>query len=293
MILYQQKHTNLKNVAASQLSTLDIPSRNNHHGLLLNFISVVPAALTQAQIETDVSWVSITLTMSNGKQIKIMDRMTPAEIFDLLNDFPEASKSTYTNAGSLYIPFTRPGQLRVQNWSLSLGMLDVDVYEVQVQFTAGLTTASVVEVIPVVDRLALRPLGEHIELRMDTRDWATISEEPNLDAPHKEPGTALMRYHIGLGSAPGVIENVDVQLDDTYPYTNLDAALNNFILHQRGFTPNADYFHVMCDKDFEPLDVGNAKTFINKWNWSTAPTDYRVVYELICGISPNPNVNTG
>jgi hypothetical protein len=231
--------------------------------------------------------------MENGKEIKIMDRLKPAEIFDLLNDFPEKSMSTYTNAGCMNIPFTRPGQLRVQNWALGLGMKDVNVYGLEVQFAAGLATAAKVSVIPVVDRLPMRPLGEHIELRVDTRDWASVSEEPNLDAPHKEPGTALLRYHIGLGSAPGVISNVEVQLDDTYPYTNLDAALNNFILHQRGFSPNADYFHVMLDKDFEPLDVGNAKTFINRWTWSTAPVNYRVVYELICGINQNPAVNTG
>ncbi|GAJ16672.1 unnamed protein product, partial [marine sediment metagenome] len=48
--------------AASQLGMLHIPCLNNHHGLLLNFISVVPAALTQAQIENDVEWISVTLT---------------------------------------------------------------------------------------------------------------------------------------------------------------------------------------------------------------------------------------
>jgi len=292
MILYQQKHSDLPNVGASQLGSLNIPCRNNHHGLLLNFISAVPAALTQAQIETDVSWVNVAVTKSDGKQITLIPQMTPAEIFDLLNDFPDDSKSAYTNAGALYIPYTRPGQLRAQNWSLALGMLDVDTYQVQVQFAAGLATTAVVEVIPVVDRLPMRPLGEHIQCRVDTRAWAAVSVETNQDAPHKEAGTALLRYHIGLGTAPGVIGNVEIQLDDTYPYTDLDAALNNLILHQRGFTPNADYFHVMLDKDFEPLDVGNAKTFINRWNWTTAPVSYRVVYELVCGIQPaNPNVN--
>lgn len=293
MILYQQKHADLPNVAASQLSTLNIPCRNNHHGLLLNFISAVPAALTQAQIETDVSHVSVHLTKSNGGIVKLLDQITPAEIFDLLNDYPEAAKSTYTNAGCLYIPYTRPGRLRAQNFALSLGMSDVDVYQVQVQFAAGLATAAVVEVIPVVDKLPVRPLGEHIELRVDTRATASTGVETVDNAPHKEPGTALMGYHIGLGAAPGVIANVEVVIDDQTIYSDLDAALNNFNLHRHGFTPNADYYHVPFELDYEPLDIGSAKSFLQRWNWSTAPTGYRVIYELVCGISTNPNVNTG
>lgn len=293
MLLYQQKHADMPNVAASQLSTLNIPCRNNHHGLLLNFISAVPAALTQAQIENDVAHISVHLTKSNGGIIKLLDQITPAEIFDLLNDYPEAARSTYTNAGCLYIPYTRPGRLRAQNWSLSVGMADVDNYQLQIAFTAGLATAAVVEVIPVVDKLPMRPLGEHIELRVDTRATAGTGVETVDNAPFKEPGTALMGYHIGLGAAPGVIANVEVVIDDQTIYSDLDAAMNNFNLHRRGFTPNADYYHVPFELDFEPLAVGAAKSFLQRWNWSTAPTAYRVVYELVCGISADPAVNTG
>lgn len=281
MILYQQKHADLPNVAASQLSTLIIPVRNNHHGLILNFLTAAGAALTQAQIETDVTSVTVHLSKSNGKVVKLLDQITPAEIFDLLNDYSEAAKSTYTNAGCMYIPYTRPGRLRAQNWSLSLGMKDVDVYQLQVQFSAALASAATVEVIPVVDKLPMRPLGEHIELRVDTHDLASTGVETVLTAPHKEPGTALLGYHIGLGSAPGVIADIEVELDDKTLYSGLDAAMNNLNLHRHGFTPNADYFHVPFELDFEPLDVGNAKAFINRWNWSTAPVAYRVIYELV------------
>lgn len=289
MILYQQKHADLPNVAASQLGMLHIPCMNNHHGLILNFISAVPAALTQAQIETDVAWVSVTLTGKNGKNIKILDRVTPAEILDLLADYPEAALSTYTNAGSLLIPFDRPGRFRAQDWSLSLGMLDVEVYQLQVQFTAGLATAAVVEVVPIVDMLPMRPLGEHIELRIDTRDRAATGVETVLNAPSGEPGTAMVGYHIGLGTAPGVISTVSVDIDKQTLYSDLDPAMNNLNLHRRRFTPNADYFHVPFDLDFEPLDVGNAKSFIQRWTWSTAPVTYRVIYEMVCGIGL-PNV---
>jgi len=281
--ILQRKFADLPNVGASNLSTINIPAMNNHHGLLLNFISAVPAALTQAQIETDVSWVSVTLT-HGGKQVKILDRMTPAEIFDLLNDYPEAALSTYTNAGVLHIPYAMPGRFRAQNWVLALGMADVSVYNVQVQFSAGLATTATVEVVPEIDLEATRPLGEHVEWRIDTRDRAATGIETLIDAPHGEPGTAMFEYHIGLGTAPGVISNVAVTLDKNDIYTDLDAAMNNLNLHRRRRTPNADYFHVPLDLNHTPIDVGNAKEFIQKWTWGTAPVTYRVIYGLIAGI---------
>jgi len=284
MILYQQKHADLPNVAASQLGMLHIPCLNNHHGLILNFLSAVPAALTQAQIETDVAWVSVTLTGQDGNLIKILDRVTPAEIFDLLIDYPEAAFSAYVNAGCLFIPYNRPGRFRAQDWSLSLGMLDVKVYQLQVQFTAALATAAVVEVVPIVDILPMRPLGEHIELRVDTRDRAAVGVETVLDAPSGEPGTAMVGYHIGLGTTPGVISEVSVDIDKQRIYSDLDIAMNNLNLHRRRFTPNAGYFHVPFDLDFEPLDVGNAKSFIQRWTWTTLPVTYRVIYEMVCGL---------
>jgi len=157
-----------------------------------------------------------------------------------------------------------------------------------VQFTAALATAATVEVIPVVDRLPLRPLGEHIQLRVDTRDRAAVGVETVDNLPFKEPGTALLGYHIGLGTGPGVIHDVEVNIDDQIVYSGLDAAMNNLNLHRHGFTPNADYFHVPLELDYEPLDVGNAKSFIQKWNWTTAPVTYRVISELVCGLGlPN------
>jgi hypothetical protein len=286
MILYQQKHADLPNVGASQLGTLNIPCQNNHHGLLLNCLDG-GVALTQAQMETDIASISITLTRG-GSQVKLIDALTPAEILDLLNDYPEAAQSVYTNAGCIYIPFTRPRRLRAQNWTLSLGMANVEIYNLQVLFTASLTNIDQLEVIPVVDKLPVRPLGEHIEMRVQTRDRAATGIETVLDMPFKEPGTAMLGYHIGLGSAPGVVSNVESRLDDQTIYSDLDAAMNNLNMHRHGYTPNASYFHVPFDLDHEPLDVGNAKSFINKWTWGTAPVTYRVISEMVCGLgSPN------
>lgn len=287
MIPILRKHADLPGIAASAFCTINIPVMNNHHGLLLNCLDG-GVALTQAQMETDIDWVSVTLTTDKGV-VKIIDRLTTAEILDLLNDYPDLARdSGYTNAGVLYIPFSRPGRIRMPNWSLSLGMADVQVYTLEVQLTAGLTNLDQMEIIPEVDMAPLRPLGEHVECRIDTRAYGVVGVEQIIDMPHGEPGTALLASHIGLGSAPGVVGDVEVIADNQTLYDSLDAAVNNLLLHRKGYIPNADYFHVALDRSYEPLNIAALKNFTMRINWTTAPVLYRLVHEVIAGVG-KPN----
>jgi len=284
MLLHQVKHADMPNVGASQTGTLALATANNHHGLLLNCISAVPAALTQAQIETDIASVTITVKQKDGPVIQLANELTPAFIFDCLNDYPNAGKAAYTNAGCLYLPYTRPGRLRAKNWTLAIGMADIESYQVQVEFTAGLATLAVMEVIPVFDRLPVRRLGEHIRIDPLTRATAGTGVETVLNLPSGEPGTAMLGYHLGLGAAPGVIANVESRMNNEIIYDSLDAAMNNRNLRDAGRTPNADYFHVAFDLDGDALPVGMASSFLQRWNWSTAPTAYTVWPEMIYGL---------
>lgn len=284
MLLHQVKHADLPNVGAGNLGTIDLATANNHHGLMLNCISAVPAALTQAQIETDISWVTISVKVKDGPVIQLAHELSPAFIFDCLNDYPSAGKAVYTNAGALYIPFTRPGRLRASNWALAVGMADIEHYQVKVQMAAGLATLATCEVIPVFDRLPVRPLGEHVEIAPLTRATAGTGVETVLNMPKGEPGTVLLGYHLGLGATPGVIANIESRMNNDIIWDNLDAAVNNHNLRNAGRTPNGDYFHVAYDLDGDPLPVGAAASFLQRWNWSTAPAAYTVWPEMIHGV---------
>lgn len=279
-----KKAGDLPSIAASALSTMNIPVQNNHHGLHLNCLDG-GVALTQGQIETDIDSVTIQLTTAKGV-VTIVDRLTPAEIFDLMNDYPNLAKdNTYVNAGDLYIPFTRPGRLRIPNMTLALGMADVQVYHLEVRLTAGLTNLDQIEVIPEVDLDAIRPLGEHCEWRLETRAFGAIAREQYLDAPKApEIGIALLATHIGLGTAPGVIDDIEVSGDGITIYDRISPAVNNFILHQRALTPNVDYWHVEFARNFIPLAASQFKSIVYRINWSTAPVAYRMVHEIIAGV---------
>jgi len=285
MLLKQVKQADLLPIAASGTATKDIPALYNHHALLLNCISSGGTALTQAQIENDISSVTITLKQKGGGVIKLIDALTPAEILDLLNDYYDAGKATYTNAGVLRIPFTRP-HLFADVRALSIGMADIEQYNVKVVMASGLATLDTCELIAEYDTQPTRPLGQHIRVEPMTRPNVSTGEEHVDEVPYGEPGTALLGYHVTLGTTPGVISYVKSKINGQDIYDPLRPANNNLNLRNAGRTPNSDYFHVPFDLKGIALDVGSARSFVQKFNWTTAPgSTYKVIPEVIHGMN--------
>jgi len=284
MLLKQVKQADLLPIAASGTPTKDIAPLYNQHALLLNCEASGGGALTQAQLENDIASVTITLKQRAGGVIRLIDALTPAEILDLLSDYYDAGKASYTNAGVLRIPFTRP-HLFADIRALSIGMADIEQYNLKVVLTSGLSTLSTCEIIAEYDTQPIRPLGQHIRIEPHSRPNVSTGEEHVDDLPFGEPGTAMLGYHIELGSTPGVISYVKSKINGQDIYDPLKAATNNLNLQKAGRTPNGDYFHVPFDLKGVPLAVGEAKSFIQKINWTTAPgSTYKVVPEVIHGM---------
>lgn len=284
MLMKYVKQADLLPIAASGTPTKDIATLYNHHGLMLNCKSSGGTALTQAQIETDIGYVTVSIKRRGGGTIKIINRLTPAEIIDLLNDYYNAGKATYTNAGVLFIPFTRP-HLFADVRALSIGMADIEQYTLKVELTSGLTTLSTCEIVAVYDTQPTRPLGQHMVVETHSRPNVSTGEEDVDDLPYGEAGTAMLGYHIELGSTPGVISYVKSAVNGQDIYDELPAAINNLNLRDASRTPNSDYFHVPFDLKGVPLAVGAARSFMQKWNWTTAPgSTYKVVTEMIHGM---------
>lgn len=284
MLTYLKQAGNMPGIAASALCTFKIPVQNNHHGLHLNCLSAAGVALTQAQLINDIQSVTITLTTNSGVA-KIIDHLTPTEILFLMNNYPDLGRQTsYVNAGDLYIPFSRPGRVRLANMALSLGMKDVQNYNLEIQLTAGLATLATMQIIPEVDYEPLRPLGEHVQMRLETRAFGVIAVEQYIDAPHNEPGIGLLATHIGLGTAPGVVGDVTVEAGNLVMYDALNGALNNKILSKRGLTPQVGFFHIDYTRNFDFLPSSVIKSLVYRINWTTAPVSYRMVHEVLAGI---------
>jgi hypothetical protein len=274
------KEADLPNVAQNALATMNIGNTFNHHGLWLEFTKAAGVAMTEAEIETDVEYVSVYVKQRGGDNIPLLRKIPPAQIFDLMNRYREASRSGYTYAGGLFIPYVREDlNILVNPWALVIGMLDIETYTLHVKFNDVVLTTVLVGVIPEVDKQPLRPLGEHIRFERWERNNATGGIEAVHDLPYGEPGTAMLAYHIY--DAVAAITNVEVKLDGDLIYTDLSDAQNDLILHRSRRTPQTNTFSVDFNRTGGVLPVGQARAFRHKWTWSAAPDGYDVYTDMI------------
>jgi len=282
------KEADLPGVAQNAMCTMEIGSRFNQHGMLLDFTKAAGAMMTEAEIIADVDHISLTLKVKKGPSIRLLKEVPASVIFDVLNEYPEQSKSGYTYAGCLYIPFTRErlGMLVDPN-ALVVGMLDIEHYIINLKFKDVVLTTVLVGVIPEVDRGPARPLGEHIRFEKWERSHAAISVEHVTELPFGEPQTAMLGYHIDLG-ATGVCDDVEVRFNEELLHDPLTIAQNNLLLHRAGRTPVSGWFHVDFNRKGSALPVGIATSFRQKFNWSTAPNAYEVYTEMVYNLG-KPN----
>jgi len=275
------KEADLPGVGQNKLSTMPIGSRFNQHGLMLDFTKAAGAMMTQAEILTDVDHISLTLKERGKDNVRLLKEIPASVLFDIPNIYREQSRSTYTYAGCLYIPFTREGLGKlVDPNALVVGMRDIEHYMINVKFKDVVLTTVLVGVIPEIDRGPQRPLGEHIRIGKWERSHNDISVESVTELPFGEPNTAMLGYHIDLG-ATGVCDDVEVRFNEELLHDPLTIAQNNILLHRAGRTPVSGFFHVDFNRKGSALPVGIATSFRQKFNWSVAPNAYEVYTEMV------------
>ncbi len=280
MKTFMVKEADLAGVASDALCTMEIGTKFNHHGLCLDFTDGGVMS-TEAEIIAEITTISLTVKLRGGPSIRLLKDIPTHVLFDILNKYRETSKSSYTYAGVLYIPFTRPdlGTL-VDPSALVIGMLDIESYQLQVQ-CGTLTTIDKIGVLPEVDKGPARPLGEHIRFERWERSYGVSGIEHVTELPFGEPNTAMLGFHIH-DAVTGVIDDVEVRFDGQIIHDPLSVAQNNLLLHRAGRTPISNYFHVDFNRLGSALPVGVAKSFRQKFNWgSTTPAAYDVYTEMI------------
>lgn len=281
MQTYVVKEADLAGIAASALCTMEIGTKFNHHGLLLEFTDG-GVLMTKAQIIADIGTISLSVKVKGGPNIRLLKDIPVTVIFDILNDYREKWMSAYAYSSVLYIPFTRPdlGTL-VDPSALVIGMLDIDSYLLQVQCLAGLTLCDKITVSPEVDKGPARPLGEHIRFERWERSYGAAGVEHVTELPYGEPNTAMLGYHVH-DPTTGVIDDIEVRCDGRIIHDPLTVEQNKLLLHRAHRTQIADYFHVDFNRLGGALPVGVAKSFRQKFNWgATTPADYDVYTEMI------------
>jgi len=149
----------------------------------------------------------------------------------------------------------------------------------QVKFNDVVLLCDKCTVAPEVDKGPDRPLGEHIRFEKWGRTFATATVEHVTELPFGEPNTALLGYHIY--DTVGVCDDVEVRFDGGIVHDPLTIEQNHILLHRAKRTQQTNYFHVDFNRYGGALPVGVAKSFRQKFNWSTAPDSYVVYTEMI------------
>jgi hypothetical protein len=247
-VLQTWRFGNLASVAASAVNTFQIQTGNNIHEILLRFASVVPAALTRAQLITDVASVRAWL---NGDLI--FDR-TATQILDDYLYLWSKYGAMAAPLGVLPITFMNH---RMPVWDqrrgFALGMLKsngtpgvgpYNTLTVEVTMTAGVATAATAEVHIVSDQYAQEPTGMHIRRLRTTRDLLAAGQNIINDLPRTHYG--LTGLHIVTAQA---MTRLEVIYDNSYLYRDLSADALAILMDQAGLTPQAGYAHI-------PFDLG-------------------------------------
>jgi len=149
----------------------------------------------------------------------------------------------------------------------------------QVKFNDVVLLCDKCTVAPEVDKGPDRPLGEHIRFEKWERTYATATVEHVTELPFGEPNTAMLGYHIY--DTVGVCDDVEVRFDGGIVHDPLTIEQNHLLLHRAKRTQQTNYFHVDFNRYGGALPVGVAKSFRQKFNWSTAPDSYVVYTEMI------------
>ena len=278
------KEADLPNIGQNKLATMEIGTKFNHHGLCLDFTKAAGASMSEAEIIADVEYVSVALKVKDGPSIRLLKDIPAEVIFDILNKYREQTRSSYTYAGVLYIPWTREDLgLLVDPNALVIGMANIEHYTLHVKFKDVVPTTVKVGVLPEVDKGPARPLGEYIAFERWERMFASTGVENVTQLPYGIANTALLGYHIDLG-ATGVITDVEVRFDGELLHDPLNDAQNKLLLHRARRTPVAGYWHVDFNRKGSALPIGVAKSFRQKFNWSVKPDNYDVYTETVCNL---------
>ncbi len=226
---------NLASVAASAVNSFVIPTGDNIHAIMLYFRSIVPAALTRAQLITDVASVRCWL---NGELI--YDRTATENLDDYLYDYSR-NVALAAPLGVMVIPFTNDWlPVWDQRRGSALGMLKTggkpgvgpyNTLTMEVTMTAGVATAAACEVHVVTDLYDQEPTGMHVRRLRTTRDLMAIGDNFVQDLPRNATGL------LGVRLTDVNVSRVDVMADNRYIYRDLEIQTHQVMQHMSGRTP--------------------------------------------------------
>lgn len=234
-----RQFANASGVAASGRSTCNIPIAENVHRIQFRFQAAGGAALTRAQLITDIADFTIKINGTN-----IVDHLNTTQLLDLFKYYHDAEGALAAPLGIVEIPFVR-SDLPVWplNRAFALGMVGnsggLNALSYEINYTAGLVTAATCEVHVEYDLYPPETLGYHVQLKNYARSAVTgTGQIPIEDLPKAHKG--VLAYHFAAGTITRwtVAKGSQMVFDGT-PVDTLIVSHN-----RQGRTDQTGYFHL-------------------------------------------------
>ena len=229
-------------VGAGQTATLDIPTLESYHKIVLKYQTTTAGGATQANMEAEIDEVRIKV---NGKTQRVFDGR---QLFDInayhgITVIP-GSAGVY---GYLPIYFSEPWRRSAQGEdSLAWHMSDVDSFQIEVDINAGATA-------PVLATLAHRevtPLGQNNRpLPMGPIvKWRRFNWQPTGAGVFNVQTLPIIDSYYAIHMDDVTINSVDLTIDGVEWFDTVDRLDLNEMYVDQGFVPDADWTVI----DFSP-----------------------------------------
>ncbi len=279
---YESFLGNASGLASNGTGLFAIPTAGTYYGFRFRFLTAGGVEVTQAQAEAEVTDIRIRV---NGDLV--IDAKTSE--LNMLQGFYGDSKGAAIVPGITVIDLVRSNALTLPGEKTQYAWGTKGVDSIQCQFVCGtLTNVASIEIYA-VQTDEDRPMGTHLRILPTTANFASTGDYTLSDLP-RDPGTAYLAAHIGLGA--GTLKNTTLTIDNVLIYNQIPPKVEQQRLEWHGRNPQTGYFHLDFALQNEilgylPMVRNNGRKVQDirlKTNWTVAPGNHRVVTERIFGL---------
>jgi hypothetical protein len=233
-----KKHLGVKNVSATGDFTFDLPLKVNYHRMWLKCETSAPALLTEAQIETAISKVQLTV----DGQVKVS---ASATVLNDVRNYEEGGNAGGSANGYLLVDLTKQLQLVQQSYLLRYGTADVDqmVLTVTVASTAALAKMTL---FGDVDNEPNVPLGTHLKFQsVHNSDETSGIQEITSGLPFANRREVLRKLHIITTQC----SQLNAEINGAVYHPDVPKTLNDEGLQMKNKTPISTWYSLDFSTD--------------------------------------------
>lgn len=283
------KQASAQGIQAGSVATAKIPTTGTQYALflvLLNGSASPNNTLTVAQMKAAIAGSSNHAVLyHNGEQIM---EFTSTFMLDLQKYYFDAYTAGQSNLAGVIPIYFAPGHFNnfAERRVFAVGTQDLQsiVLNIPIVSTAQLSIINIFsEVSPEV-----RNRGQFLKIKCFPQSYATTGQQQIVTLPLEGATVGYKALHIELGTNPGVIDYVTVDIGNYAIWDTIEVPLHSVKSQLGRRVPQAAYYHVDfgVNNDISAfLPMANVQYWSQTINWTTTPTIYNIWAEEYFGLT--------